>query len=100
MYEHEIDKNPHEVHNDLRSDNYATFTYAPSGVVSVTSTTFYQPLYRQVSDYRILNQISFTLKATRHFSITTNWDFSYDSYPAFGAPAVNYVISNGFSYIF
>jgi hypothetical protein len=100
MYEHEKDKNPREIHNDIRSDNYATFTFLPSKTISITSTTFYQPLFRQVEDYRILNQISFSLKATKHFGITTNWDFSYDSHPAAETPNVNYVISNGFSYTF
>jgi len=100
MYEHEVDKNPREVHNDIRSDNYVTFTSTPSPTVSITSTTFYQPLFSRFSDYRILNQISFTLKATKHFAITTSWDFSYDSHPAFGTPNVNYVITNGFNYIF
>lgn len=100
MYEHEIDKKPRVIHNDMRSDNYITLTFNPNSIFDVTSTTFYQPLYRQFSDFRILNQIVFNIKATKHFTISTNWDYSYDAFPAVGTPNINFTITNGFSYIF
>lgn len=100
MYEYEKERKPAITHNDLRSDNYVSFTYQPNAVLSLTSTTFYQPLYKNLEDYRILNQFTLTVKATRHFSITTNWSYLFDSYSAAGAPKVNYAISNGFNYTF
>ena len=100
MYEHEIDKAPKVVLNDIRSDNYLTFTFNPNPVFDVTSTTFYQPLFRRFSDFRILNQVTFNIKATKHFSISTNWDYSYDAFPALGTPNVNFTITNGFNYTF
>ena len=100
MYEHEKDKDPPVTFNDIRSDNYISATYKPNAVFDITTTTFYQPLFRKFSDYRILNQVSFNVKATKHLAISTNWDFSYDSFPAIGAPLVNYVVSNGFYYTF
>jgi hypothetical protein len=100
MYEHEKELQPGLTHNNLRSDNYMTFTYQPNEVLSMTSTTFYQPLYNNLRDYRILNQLTFNVKATRHFSITTNWSYLFDSFPASGTPKVNYSISNGFQYVF
>jgi hypothetical protein len=100
MYEHEVDRAPKVVFNDLRSDNYLTFTYKPNDVLSVTSTTFYQPLFRQINDYRVLNQVVFNIKATKHFAITTNWDFLFDSNPAVGTPTSNFMVTNGFSYTF
>ncbi|MCW3079267.1 DUF481 domain-containing protein [Segetibacter sp.] len=100
MYEYEVDRDPRVVLHDIRSDNYVSFTFKPNPVFDVTSTTFYQPLFKQFSDFRILNQIVFNIKATRHFSISTNWDYSYDSFPALGTPNVNFTITNGFSYTF
>lgn len=100
MYEHEADKEPHVIHNDLRSDNYVSFTFNPNSIFDVTATTFYQPLYKQFSDFRVLNQVVFNIKATRHFTISTNWDYSYDSFPAYGTPNVTFTITNGFNYIF
>lgn len=100
MFEHERDKNPAVIYNDMRGDIYLTFTYNPNPVFDVTATTFYQPLFNRLKDFRILNQITFSIKATKHLSVSTNWDYSYDAYPAAGTPDINYVISNGISYTF
>jgi hypothetical protein len=100
MFEHERDKNPAVTYNDMRGDAYLTFTYKPNPVFDVTATTFYQPLFSLFKDFRILNQITFSIKATKHLSVSTNWDYSYDAFPAVGTPDINYVISNGINYTF
>lgn len=100
MYEHEKDIQPTVIYKDIRSDTYITFTLKPNAVTDITSTTFYQPVYRDISDFRVLNQISFVVKATKHLSISVNWDYSYDSRPAFGTPNINYTVNNGFHYTF
>lgn len=100
MFEHEKELAPARTYNNMRSGNYVSFTYQPNSIFSVTTTTFYQPLYRDFSDYRILNQLTLTVKATRHFSITTNWTYLFDAFPAAATPKVNYSISNGFQYVF
>jgi hypothetical protein len=100
MYEYERDINPIKVYKDIRSDNYVSITYKPTPSIDVTSTTFYQPLFKDISDYRILNQFVLNIKATKHFSIVTSWDYLFDSYPAVGTPKVNYTINNGFIYSF
>ncbi len=100
MYEHERDKKPTITYNDIRGDTYLTFTYKPNPVFDITATTFYQPLLNRLKDFRILNQITFSIKATKHLSVSTNWDYSYDAFPALGTPNINYVISNGINYTF
>ena len=100
MYEHERDKNPFVTYNGFRGDAYVTFTFTPNKVFDVTATTFYQPLFSAPKDFRILNQITFSIKATKHISVATNWDYSYDAFPAIGTPRVNYIISNGINYTF
>ncbi len=100
MYEHERDKNPVVTYIDMRGDIYVSFTYEPNPVFDITATTFYQPLFRAPKDFRILNQITFSIKATKHLSLSTNWDYSYDAFPAIGTPEINYVISNGINYTF
>jgi hypothetical protein len=100
MYEHEKDRNPYLVLNDIRSDNYISFTFKPNDIFDVTSTTFYQPLFRDFKDFRILNQLTFSIKATKHFSISTNWDYAYDALPPAGIPNINFTITNGFHYVF
>lgn len=100
MYEYERDKMPLVTHKDPRNDTYLTFTYKPTTLISLTSTTFYQPLFNQLKDFRILNQEVLNIKATKHLSITTSFDYLYDAFPAVGTPNINYTINNGFSYAF
>ena len=100
MYEHERDKNPDVTYDNIRGDAYASFTYKPTPVFDITATTFYQPLFTALKDFRILNQVTFSIKASKHLSISTNWDHSYDAFPASGTPNINYGISNGINYTF
>lgn len=100
MFEHETERRPKIIHNDMRGDAYLSFTYKPTDLISLTSTSFYQPLFRQPKDFRILNQLTLNVKATRRFSIVTNWSYLYDAVPAQGTPRVNYFITNGFAYTF
>lgn len=101
MYEYEKEKtDPLKQHRDLRSSNYVSFTYVPRPSIEIISTTFYQPLYRHIKDFRLLNQISVHYKWSKHFSITTSWDYLYDAFPATGTPLINYTFTNGFAYAF
>lgn len=99
MYEHEKENTkPTIIHNDLRSSSYISFTYEPNDVLEIVSTTFYQPLYRQIKDFRLFNQLSLNIKVSRHLSLTTGWNYLYDEFPAGNSPRINYSITNGFSY--
>lgn len=100
MYEHERDKKPAVTYNNMRGDAYVTCTYTPNQIFDVTATAFYQPAFSAPKDFRVLNQVTFSVKATRHISVATNWDYSYDAFPAVGTPRINYVISNGINYTF
>lgn len=100
MYEYEKGLKSGEVHRDMRSDNYVSLTFQPNNIFSLTSTTFYQPLFRMLKDYRILNQLNLEVKATRHFSIVTNWSYLFDAFPPEGTPRTNLSITNGFAYKF
>lgn len=99
MYENEKERtNPAVVHNDIRSSSYVSFTYTPSSNIELISTTFFQPLLRKFSDYRVLNQVKLRVKATKHFSLSTKWNYLYDKFPAGNAPNTNYNFSTGIDY--
>lgn len=101
MYEYEEEQSdPVIYHRDLRSSNYISFTYNPTKNMEIISTLFYQPLYRNFSDYRILNEISLNLKFAKHVSFNASWYYLYDSRPAATIPKLNYSISNGITYGF
>ena len=101
MYEHEKEKTtPPVIHRDIRSSDYVSLTYRPSKNSEIITTLFYQPLFSNFSDYRILNEINITFKLVTHLSFTTAWYYLYDSKPAASTPKLNYSMSNGIQYDF
>ncbi len=101
MYENEKEKTvPPVIHRDLRGNSYVSCTYKPSDNSEITGTVFYQPLFKDFSDYRVLNEISIKFRFIKHFSFTTSWYYLYDSKPATSFPKLNYSISNGIEFEF
>lgn len=101
MYENEKEEtSPVIIHHDLRSSSYASFTCKPSKSAEIIATVFYQPLFSNLSDYRILNEIKVKFRFFKHVSFTTGWYYLYDSRPAASTPKLNYSLSNGIQYDF
>lgn len=101
MYEYEKEQTkPPVYHNDIRSSNYVSLTYKPTNNFELISTTFYQPLFNYIHDYRIMNEIAFKLKVIKHISFTTNWTYLYDQFPAGETPRINYTLGSGILYEF
>jgi hypothetical protein len=99
MYENEKEKtDPVVKHNDIRSSSYISFTYTPVTNIELISTTFFQPLFKKLSDYRILNQAALKVKATKHFSLSLKWNYLHDRFPAGDAPRTTYSFSSGIDY--
>jgi Protein of unknown function, DUF481 len=101
MFEREKEKtNPVVRHKDLRSSSYISLTYTPKENIELITTTFFQPLFKKLSDYRILNQISLKVKATKHFSLSLKWHYLHDRFPAGTAPRTTYTFATGIDYDF
>jgi len=101
MYEREKENTrPFIKHNDLRSSSYISFTITPISNVELISTTFYQPLFKKISDYRILNEATLKVKATKHFSLSANWQYLHDRFPAGTAPRTTYSFGSGINFEF
>jgi hypothetical protein len=101
LYEYEKEQtSPVIYHRDVRSSTYFSFNYHNSKNFEVVSTIFYQPLFGNLRDYRILNEISLKFKFVTHLSFTTSWYYLYDTRPAALTPNLNYSISNGLEYDF
>lgn len=99
MFEREKERtNPVIKHEDLRNSSYVSFTYTPKENLELISTTFFQPLFKKLSDYRILNQIAFRVKATKHFSVSLKWHYLHDRFPAGTAPRTTYTFATGVDY--
>lgn len=101
MFESEKERtNPTVSHNDLRNSSYVSFTWLPQPNIELISTTFFQPLFSQFSDYRILNQASLKVRATKHFSLSVKWNYLHDRFPAGTAPKTTYHFGTGVDYEF
>lgn len=99
MFENEKEATkPAVKHSDLRKSSYLSFTWLPKDYLELISTTYFQPRMDRLSDYRILNQLVFKVKATPHFSLTTKWNYLHDRFPAGTAPGTVYNFATGFSY--
>lgn len=101
MLEREKERtDPVVFHNDIRNSSYITFTITPTGNIEIISTTFFQPLFKKPSDFRVLNQSSFKLKASRHFAVSLRLSYLHDRFPAGTAPKTTYNFSSGLEYDF
>jgi hypothetical protein len=99
MFEREKEKTiPVIIHNDIRSSSYASFTWTPTSTFEIISTTFFQPLFKKLSDYRILNQLVLKAKMSRHFSLSVKWNYLHDRFPAGNAPRTTYNLSTGIDF--
>ncbi|MCX6319386.1 MAG: DUF481 domain-containing protein [Bacteroidetes bacterium] len=101
MFESEKERtNPVVSHKDIRSSSYLSFTWTPRDNLELISTTFIQPLLKKWSDYRLLNQASLRVKATKHFSLSVKWNYLHDRFPAGTAPRTTYTFATGVDYDF
>ena len=87
---------PTVVHNNMRSSSYLSFTLLPGKNVEFISTTFFQPRFSNWNDYRIFNQSSLQVDASRRFSMYLRWNWLFDTRPAGTAPRTSYQLVSGF----
>lgn len=101
MYEHEKERTkPVVIHNDIRNSSYISFTILPDDNIEIISTTFYQPLLKEIKDARILNQSLMKIKTGKHFWVSVLWNSLHDRFPAGNAPKTTYNFSMGVNYEF
>jgi len=101
MYEHEKTSDGFtHVQDDFRGSTYLSFSLYPVENISIVSTTYYQPLLSQVSDYRISSQSSLVVSLFKNFALNTSYTFVYDAVPAIGIPNSQYDFSTGLTYSF
>lgn len=101
MYEYEeVTDNSTPTQKKFRGSSYFSFSLYPSDNISVISTTYYQPLFENVSDYRISSQTSLLVGLFSNFSVKLSHTFVYDAFPAVGIPNSQYEFTTGVAYTF
>jgi len=101
MYEYEeVTDNITPIQRSFRGSSYFSFSLYPTENISIISTTYYQPLFENVSDYRISSQSSVLVGLFSNFSVKLSHTFVYDAFPAVGIPNSQYEFTTGIAYTF
>lgn len=101
MYEDEQElTTPVIYHKDIRNSSYISISWRPDERSEIISTLFYQPLFKDFSDFRLLHELKLKFDITKKFSFFTTWAFLHDSKPAFDVPTNIYSLRNGVEYKF
>jgi Protein of unknown function, DUF481 len=85
---------------DFRNSTYLSFSLYPNDNISIVSTTYYQPLLKKFSDFRISNETSVAFKVFKNLSFKTSFIYNYDAKPIVGIPNTQYELTNGIVYSF
>ncbi len=88
------------IQRSFRNSSYFSFSLYPSEHISIISTTYYQPLFKDVSDYRISSQSSLLVGLFTNFSVKLSHTFVFDAFPAVGIPNSQYEFKTGIAYTF
>lgn len=102
FYEHEqIQDIQQTVNQDIRMSNYFVLSISfPKDRGEFTSTTYYQPLYQQFSDFRFSNQSLIQLNITKQLSFTTSVNYFFDSNPPAEVRQSTFALNNGLRWRF
>ncbi len=101
-YMHETEKITDIKHTDQanRVSSYLSFTLAPEAIVTLSNTTYLQPLIGNIHDYRVSNDVNLSFKINKHLSLNALLHYLYDAKPPTGVPTSNYQIYNGLTFKF
>lgn len=102
FYEHEqIQDVQQTINSDLRMSNYFVISIKfPKKRGEFTSTTYYQPLFRQFSDYRLTNQSLIQFNITKQLSFTTSVNYFFDFNPPVDVKPSTFSLNNGLRWTF
>lgn len=101
MYEHEeaLD-NSIEILKDFRGSTYFSCSLFPLEHLSIVSTTYYQPMLKQFSDFRISNETSIAFRILENLAFKTTFIYNFDTDPIINIPRTQYELTNGLIYSF
>ncbi len=78
-----------------RSSNYLVLKRRFNDQLRMNSTTYYQPAFRQLKDYRLLQEMSAYVKVMDHVDLKLSLDFSFDARPPQSVKSTDLRYSSG-----
>lgn len=100
MYEREESRSAERSDYFHRSSNYAAISYLveEKGFL-VSNTIYFQPLYKKLNDYRLLEEFEFRTRLTKHLSWFARFQYFRDNVTPLGTKqtSINTLIGLGFT---
>lgn len=100
MYEYEEESGNFRIHRSNRLSSYLSIGFRFNKIVHLASTTYFQPNFEAISDYRMSSQTSLRFLVFKNLHFRTAFSYTYDTRVSEGAPATVYNLSQGISYAF
>lgn len=100
MYEYEELIDPFEILYQHRMSSYFSFTLSPEETVTFASTTYFQPLLNDYSDYKLTNETTLFLGITQKLSLNVTLKYNYDSVPPEEVPNTTFYFITGLELAF
>jgi len=80
MYEIEKSDEFDQEYYNHRSSSYLSFTATvPKSKITILSTLYYQPLYKDLSDYRLMEQFKAEYKLSKYLNFFALFNYYYES---------------------
>ena len=97
MMEYEVNKDRTQKLLQGRFSGYLSFSFRPIKTVEIVSTTYYQPKFEDMKDYRISTDNSLSFRFHKLLSFGINYRLNFDSRPPEGAATnLTYQLENKF----
>lgn len=89
-----------DIQNNYRGSCYLSLNFYPTETIKIVSTTYYQPILKSLSDYRLSSGTSIEFKIVEKLSFMANFNYSFDAFPVEEIPKAQYELTNGLKYEF
>lgn len=100
MAEHEVEESTGLIRNDWRMSDYISWTWNWTDALTLVQTTYFQPLFFDFADYRVMSQTDAVFRVAKRFSVSFSFQYAADTRPSEGAVqstrAVRHVLSYNF----
>jgi hypothetical protein len=100
MYEQELLNDGSPRTDKFKGDLYVSFVFALDERITFSHTTYYQPDFAMMSEYRVSSETGMEMKFGTNFSFLVTYNLAFDSNPPLDIPELFYTLRNGIKYNF
>jgi hypothetical protein len=101
MYEHEEFIDDEQTRADrFKGSFYASLTWSVDERINFTHTTYYQPDFAIIKEYRLSSETGLEMKFSGNFSFLVTYNLFYDAIPPGDIPKLFYTLRNGIKFSF